>query len=61
MPNNTIEDWKKAAIVALYQKYGYHAIANRLGISKNTVRRYIEKSEEDRILNTSGVNIEVRA
>lgn len=59
MPNNTIPDWKKATIVAMYQKYGYRSIANRLGIDLKTARSYQKRLEEEGSIEMdSGINME---
>jgi transposase-like protein len=55
MPNNSIPDWKKAAIVAMRSKYGYNAIARKLDLHRNTVKRY---SDMDGVIETSGINME---
>lgn len=58
MANNSIPDWKKAAILALHCKYGYRAIAGKLEIHPNTVKNYIKEEEETGVLETSGINME---
>jgi len=47
MPNNTIPDSKKAAIVIMSQLYGDRAIANRLDIGRQTVKKYREEYSRD--------------
>lgn len=59
MPNKGIPDWKKAVIVALSSKYGQNAIARKLDIHPNTVKKYREKAEEQGRLETSGPDMEI--
>lgn len=59
MPNHTIEDWKKAAIVGMSRKYGDRAIAKRLDIGRSTVRNYRQEAEETGTLEMDGINLEV--
>lgn len=59
MANNSIPDWKKAAILALHSKYGYRAIGKRLDIHRNTVKDYIKEADETGELEASGINMEV--
>jgi len=61
MPNNTIPDWKKAAIVAMSDIYGYRAIATRMDVSAKTVKKYVELAEHDEPISMSGKNMEVTA
>lgn len=58
--SNSIPDWKKAAAIALYRKYGYRAIANRLDVDYKTIRRYVEMAEESNGIEMDGTNLEVR-
>lgn len=57
MPNNTIPDEKKAAIVALSSKYGNNAISSKLGISVNTVRKYKQLAEENGTIEMEGADL----
>lgn len=59
MPNKSIPDWKKAAIVGLSVKYGDRAISNRIDVSVNTVKKYREEVEENGKLQMDGANLEV--
>lgn len=59
MPANSIPDWKKATIVALSQKHGYRSISNKLGVSKNTVKKYKERAENNGKLEMNGVDLEI--
>lgn len=58
--SNQIEDWKKAAIVALNQKYGSRAIGNRIGVCPNTVRRYRDMADEHGFIEMKGTNLEIK-
>lgn len=55
-----IPDWKKAAIVALSQKYGYRAIASRLEINFKTARQYVKRAEEDGTIEMQGQDLATR-
>lgn len=59
MPNNSIPDWKKAAIVILSRKYGYRAIGKKLDIDYKTARRYHKKLQSEGELQMEGNNLEL--
>ena len=59
MPNNSIPDHKKAAIVALSKKYGYRALESRLEVSQNTVKKYKEEAEENGGLEMDGIDLQL--
>lgn len=56
MPNRSIPDRKKAAIVALSSKYGYRAMAKEVDVSQSTVRSYVQKAQNGEI-DMDGVEI----
>lgn len=58
MPNRTIPDKKKAAIVALSSKYGSNSLSNKLDVSINTVKKYRRLAEEDGFIEMDGTNLE---
>ena len=59
MPNE-IADWKKAAIIALTEKYGHRAIGNRVGVSKNTAKRYRDLAASQDTIEMNGTNLRVK-
>ena len=59
LTNKSIPDWKKAAVVAMYQKYGYRSIGTKLGISWITAKKYVEESQENDGIDMQGVNMRV--
>lgn len=59
MSNNSIPDWKKAAVVGMSQKYGDRAIGRRLDINYKTARKYRKQAEKDGKVEMDGINMEV--
>ena len=57
---NEIPDYKKAAIYVLSQKYGNRAISKRLGISKNTAKKYRKQGEETGYIEMKGQDLKVK-
>ena len=59
MPRPSIEDEKKASIVALSKKYGLRSIANKLEVSKGTVKKYRDMAQEEGEIEMEGADLRV--
>lgn len=60
MSNNSIPDWKKAAVVGMSPKYGDRAIGRRLDINHKTAKKYRQEAEESGELEMEGINMEFK-
>lgn len=62
MPNNTIPDWKKAAIATMSKKYGDRSLGRKLDLNYKTVRKYRKMAEEEGVIEMDdGFDLEVVA